>query len=157
MIVAIDPGIDGAIATLDQHAKESISVYDMPSSSKDSGKGRQLAVPHLVSLIRYWASTVCVVERVGPMPKQGVSSVFSFGRTVGAIEGVVVALGWPIVYVNPRAWKKHHGLEGKDKDASRTRALQLYPYLAPVLSRKKDVDRAEAVLMARWYLDTRTP
>jgi len=149
MIIGIDPGVGGAVAFLFDNG--SVRVDDMPICAKDVGKGNQVNAWALSSLfVDVLPATLVAIERVGPMPKQGVTSVFSFGRSVGVVEGIVAARGWRVIYVRPQAWKKRFGLVGKDKDAARTRALQLYPGAADRLKRKKDVDRAEAILIAEY-------
>jgi len=82
------------------------------------------------------------------MPKQGGSSGFKYGRAVGAIEAVIALCGVPLTIIEPTAWKKFHGLRGGDKEASRQRALQLFPAAHEMLARKKDHGRAEAALIA---------
>jgi len=84
------------------------------------------------------------------MPGQGVSSVFSFGKSAGIIEGILAAEKIPMVLVTPQKWKKRAGIIGKEKDAARTLALQLYPQIASHLDRKKDVGRADALLIAHF-------
>ena len=91
---------------------------------------------------------VAKVEQVGPMPGQGVSSMFSFGYSAGVVSGVLGSLGVNKVMVRPQAWKKAYGLTGRDKDAARTLAIERYPEAAPLLVRKKDVGRADALLIA---------
>jgi crossover junction endodeoxyribonuclease RuvC len=90
-----------------------------------------------------------VLEIVGAMPGQGVSSMFQFGRGVGMVEGVIAALGLPITYVAPRAWQKAVGARG-GKDGNRLRAVELFPAYASLFARKKDDGRADAALMAFW-------
>lgn len=148
MRIGIDPGISGAIAVLDDNPR----VYDMPVSAKLSGKGNQVdpyGLAHIIANAAQGASTLtCYVEQVGPMPKQGVTSVFSFGRSAGVLEGVLAAFGLKTVMVRPQAWKKRAGLLKADKDAARTLAMQTWPSLSSELSRKKDVGRADALLIA---------
>ena len=82
------------------------------------------------------------------MPGQGVSSMFGFGVSYGILQGVIASLGIPSVLVTPQRWKKAAGLMGKPKDYARTLAQRLYP--AAELSRKKDIGRADAILIARY-------
>src|SRR5262249_22780180 len=89
-----------------------------------------------------------VIERAQAMPKQGASSGFKYGRAVGAIEAVIALCGIPLTIIEPTAWKKHYGLRGGDKEASRQRALQLFPTAHAMIARKKDHGRAEAALIA---------
>ena len=84
------------------------------------------------------------------MPGQGVSSMFNFGMGYGAIQGVLAGLCVPLHLVTPQKWKKHQGLIGKDKDCARTLAQQLYPEAS--LARKKDIGRADAILIGDYGL-----
>ena len=152
MIIGIDPGITGAIYF--EHENGTKEVIDIPVMAKSSGKGNQINPYGLSEIIRaaYKSDGVytAFLERVNAMPGQGVSSVFSFGKSSGIIEGVLAALKIPVVMVTPNKWKKAAGLTGKDKDAARTLAIQLYPELADQLSRKKDIGRADAILIAHF-------
>ena len=96
-----------------------------------------------------------VVEQVNAMPGQGVTSMFNFGQTFGAIKGICAALGLPIFFVRPLKWKKHFELVNSSKDSSRTKAIEMYPLLSSELSKKKDVNKSDAILIARFYSDTR--
>ena len=153
MIIGIDPGITGAIYF---NTVEGKIVVDMPIMAKTSGKGNQINPYELTSLLiqppidRLTGIEAAYLESVHAMPGQGVSSVFSFGKSVGIIEGVLAALNIPLVMVTPQRWKKNAKLIGKDKDAARTLAIQLYPELSDRLSRKKDIGRADAILIAEF-------
>ena len=96
-----------------------------------------------------------VVEQVNAMPGQGVTSMFNFGQTFGAIKGICAALGLPIFLVRPAKWKKHFELINSSKDASRTKAIEMYPSASEQLSKKKDVNKSDAILIARFYSETR--
>jgi crossover junction endodeoxyribonuclease RuvC len=89
------------------------------------------------------------------MPGQGVTSMFNFGQTFGAIKGICAALELPIFFVRPSKWKKHFELINSSKDASRTKAIEMYPKLSGQLSKKKDVNKSDAILIARFFCDTR--
>lgn len=145
--IGIDPGAtSGAIACFVDD--QLLDVVDMPCA------GGIIAPTLLAAELREFALAgfddrpTIVVEKVHAMPKQGVSSTFKFGRSLGVIEGVVGAFGWPLTWVTPQAWKKHHGLIGKDKDAARMLALETWPEHADTFRRKKDVGRADAALIA---------
>ena len=101
------------------------------------------------------ANTVVVVEQVNAMPGQGVTSMFNFGQTFGAIKGICAALNLPIFFVRPAKWKKHFDLINSSKDASRTKAIEMYPSISDQLSKKKDVNKSDAILIARFYSETR--
>ena len=120
---------------------------------------RQLNSALLVKLIKDnikdTEDTVMVVEQVNAMPGQGVTSMFNFGQTFGAIKGICAALGLPIFLVRPAKWKKHFELINSSKDASRTKAIEMYPSISEQLSKKKDVNKSDAILIARYYSETR--
>ena len=96
-----------------------------------------------------------VVEQVNAMPGQGVTSMFNFGQTFGAIKGVCAALNLPIFFIRPSKWKKYFELINSSKDSSRTKAIEMYPSIANQLSKKKDVNKSDAILIARFFSDTR--
>ena len=98
--------------------------------------------------------TVVVVEQVNAMPGQGVTSMFNFGQTFGAIKGISATLKLPIFFVRPSKWKKHFELINSSKDASRTKVIEMYPSFAEQLSRKKDVNKSDAILIARFFSET---
>ena len=121
---------------------------------------KQLNSAHLVKLLRdnliENEETSVVVEQVNAMPGQGVTSMFNFGQTFGAIKGICASLGLPIFFVRPSKWKKHFDLINSQKDSSRTKAIEMYPSLSNELSRKKDVNKADAILIARYFFETNT-
>ena len=150
MIIAIDPGKAGAIAHLHDDGRF-CCVEDMPVV----GKG--VSPAGLAELLRAMRNQALggiipsvIIEQVGAMPGQGVTSMFSFGTSYGVALGVVAALRLPLELVVPRVWKKDMGL-GKDKETSRRKALQLFPDAAEMLKRKKDEGRAESLLLGLWY------
>ena len=156
-IIGIDPGLSGAIAILeDNKIKE---LFDMPVMPDGKKNKRQLNSALLVKLIKdsikNLEDTVMVVEQVNAMPGQGVTSMFNFGQTFGAIKGICAALGLPIFFVRPAKWKKHFELINSSKDASRTKAIEMYPSISEQLSKKKDVNKSDAILIARYYSETR--
>ena len=150
MILAIDPGASGALAFFSV-ATGTLDVVDMPvmEITRNGKTKREISPTLLANEIRQRRPSVAVLERVGAMPGQGVSSMFQFGRGVGMVEGVIGALGLPLTYVTPRAWQKAVGLRG-GKDGSRLRAVELFPAYASLFARKKDDGRADASLMAFW-------
>ena len=88
------------------------------------------------------------------MPGQGVTSMFNFGQTFGAIKGITATLKLPIFFVRPSKWKKHFELINSSKDASRTKVIEMYPSFAEKLSKKKDVNKSDAILIARFFRET---
>ena len=158
IIIGIDPGLSGAIAVL-QNSKVK-SIYDTPVMSEGKKNKRQLNSAQMVKLIKSNISTVeetvVVVENVNAMPGQGVTSMFNFGQTFGAIKGICAAIGLPIFFVRPAKWKKHFELINSSKDASRTKAIEMYPSISDQLSKKKDVNKADAILIARYFNDSKS-
>ena len=156
-ILGIDPGLSGAIAILEN--KKVISLFDMPVMAEGKKNKKQLNSAQLVNIIK--DNTVekdevaVVVEQVNAMPGQGVTSMFNFGQTFGAIKGVCAALKLPIFFVRPSKWKKYFELINSSKDSSRTKAIEMYPSLSSQLAKKKDVNKSDAILIARYYYDTR--
>jgi|TARA_B100001059_G_scaffold170893_1_gene170939 crossover junction endodeoxyribonuclease RuvC len=156
-IIGIDPGLSGALAVLENN--KVLNIFDMPVMSEGKKNKRQLNSAQLVCLIKENIKTneevIVVVEQVNAMPGQGVTSMFNFGQTFGAIKGVCAALELPIFFVRPSKWKKHFELINSSKDSSRTRAIEMYPAMSNQLSKKKDVNKSDAILIARFYNDTR--
>ena len=156
-IIGIDPGLSGAIAVLENN--KVLNVFDMPVMSEGKKNKRQLNSALLVTLIKENTNNSeevsVVVEQVNAMPGQGVTSMFNFGQTFGAIKGVCAALELPIFFVRPTKWKKHFELLNSSKDASRTKVIEMYPTLSNQLSKKKDANKSDAILIARFYSETR--
>ena len=156
-ILGIDPGLSGAIAILED--KKVLNLFDMPVMAEGKKNKKQLNSAQLVNIIKDYTNDdeekVVIVEQVNAMPGQGVTSMFNFGQTFGAIKGICAALKLPIYFVRPSKWKKHFELINSSKDASRTKAIEMYPSLSTELSRKKDVNKSDAILIARFYSETR--
>ena len=156
-IIGIDPGVRGAIAVM--HDKKVINMYDMPVMAEGKKNKRQLNSSQLVNIIKENIyedeETIVVVEQVNAMPGQGVTSMFNFGQTFGAIKGVCAALKLPIFFVRPSKWKKHFELINSSKDASRTKVIEMYPTLSGQLAKKRDVNKSDAVLIAKFYFETK--
>ena len=155
LYIGIDPGLNGAIAFLHTE-KGHLSIVDMPTLEvKRNNKTKLEVSPVGVAVAMNLAGKVshAVLERVGAMPGQGVTSVFSFGRSVGIIEGVLATMLIPVDIVTPQAWQKAASVRG-GKDGSRQRAMELFPNYAGMFIRKKDDGRADAALMA-WYAATK--
>ena len=156
-IIGIDPGLSGAIAILENN--KVLNIFEMPVMSEGKKNKRQLNSAQLVKLLKDNISkneeVSVVVEQVNAMPGQGVTSMFNFGQTFGAIKGVCAALSLPIFFVRPSKWKKHFELINSSKDSSRTKAIEMYPSLSDNLTKKKDVNKSDAILIARFYSETR--
>ena len=157
ILIGIDPGLTGAIAILE--GKKVLNIYEMPVMAEGKKNKKQLNSAQLVALIKEYANNnddvVVIVEQVNAMPGQGVTSMFNFGQTFGAIKGVCAALKLPIFFVRPSKWKKYFELINSSKDSSRTKAIEMYPSLSSQLAKKKDVNKSDAILIARFYYDTR--
>ena len=95
-----------------------------------------------------------VVEQVNAMPGQGVTSMFNFGQSFGILKGICSAMQLPMYFVRPAKWKKYFGLINSEKGASRTKAIEMFPYFSSNLSKKKDINKADAILIASFYYDT---
>ena len=156
-IFGIDPGLSGGIAILDNNKIK--EIFDMPVMPDGKKNKRQLNSALLAQLfkdnIKDIEDTVIIVEQVNAMPGQGVTSMFNFGQTFGAIKGISAALGLPIFFVRTAKWKKHFELINSSKDASRTKVIEMYPLVSEELSKKKDVNKSDAILIARYYSETR--
>lgn len=148
-VFAVDPGLEGAFAVLGLN-DEFVTARELPRFEKKTLNGVALA-----NIVCEFAPQFFVIEHVGPMPKQGVVSVFTFGLACGTIAGVACGAGVPISYVRPNRWKAHFRLNGRGKDASRQCAIQLFPEAASSLVLKRHHGRADAILLARFFLDIR--
>tara|TARA_Y100001954_G_C15627574_1_gene511008 strand:- start:262 stop:756 length:495 start_codon:yes stop_codon:yes gene_type:complete len=155
-IIGIDPGIQGALAILDN--EKVIDIVDLPVMSEGKKNKKQLNGAYLSDYLKKHIlnieNTVVVVEQVNAMPGQGVTSMFNFGQTFGVIKGICAALKIPIYFVRPSKWKKHFDLIRSSKDASRTKVIEMYPSLSNLLSKKKDVNKSDAILIAKFFNET---
>lgn len=158
IFIGIDPGLTGAISSINVSKKGSVvRVADTPILTVQKGnKNKREFIPSgMVELVNefteYRSEFVQVfIEQVGAMPKQGVSSVFSFGRGYGIWIGIIAALGLPVTFVTPQRWKKVMMDGIADKDAARLRTMQLFPQMSEALKLKKHDGRAEAILIAEY-------
>jgi crossover junction endodeoxyribonuclease RuvC len=149
LIFAVDPGLNGAWGALDYNGNF-LGTDDIPRFAKLID-GRAFA-----ATIRKFAPKYFVIERVASMPKQGVASSFTFGCAYGMCIGLACGSNMPIHFITPTRWKQHFHLAGGDKEASRERAIQLFPAAAGFLTLKKHHGRAEALLLARFFIDKQT-
>ena len=159
IVLGIDCGLTGAVAAISSD-RSYAGVFDLPviASGKSAKVQTHIDAAGLAETIkqaRIAAGSVDVwmaaVERVAAMPGQGVSSVFSLGDSFGAIRATLAVKHIACEFVTPNAWKRYYGLDG-DKERARAKAIELFPGLATSLSRKKDHNRAEAILVADWLL-----
>ena len=155
-IIGIDPGLSGAIAVLENN--KVLNIFDIPVMSEGKKNKRQLNSALLVNLLRENIinneEVAVVVEQVNAMPGQGVTSMFNFGQSFGILKGICSAMHLPVYYVRPAKWKKYFNLINSEKDASRTRAIEIFPYFSAQLSRKKDNNKADAILIASFFFET---
>jgi crossover junction endodeoxyribonuclease RuvC len=150
-IIGIDVGLSGAIAMM--RGETLTGIVDMPTVTLDrNGKAkRQISIPELIEILNLFQPEEAFIERVFARSGQGVTSVFSFGRSLGAIEGVIAARSIKTTLVIPQVWQKDMGVLG-GKDGARARAMELFPYNVDYFKRKKDDGRADAALIACWGL-----
>jgi crossover junction endodeoxyribonuclease RuvC len=159
IIVGIDPGISGALCFFSNG--NVIDVIDMPTmaegkKNKKQVNGRQI-FNEILNIKNSFAGHKInvVVEQVSAMPGQGVTSMFNFGQSFGVIKGICSAMELPIFYVRPAKWKKYFNLINAEKDASRTKVIEMFPKISQKLSRKKDNNKADAILIAKYFENTR--
>lgn len=144
-IVGIDPGVTGALAVVSEKVQ---SVVDLELLSVHSKKYIDGYV--LRRQLEEIAPRLIVVELAGARRMQGVSSITQTWLVYGGIVAVALSMNCPVEIVSPAKWKRALGLLGTDKEAARTKALKLYPKMSDLLKRKKDHNRAEALLIAHW-------
>ena len=155
-IIGIDPGLSGAIAIIENNTV--LGIFDMPVMAEGKKNKRQLNSALLVNLLKENIinneDVAVVVEQVNAMPGQGVTSMFNFGQSFGILKGVCSAMRLPMFFVRPAKWKKYYNLINSEKDASRTRAIEIFPNFSSQLSKKKDSNKADAILIASFYYET---
>lgn len=148
-LIGIDPGCSGAIVVLQIGASlEPIEWLRTPTVKV--GQATRVDCAAVARFLGEYDVDHCLIEQVHSMPGQGVSSVFGFGHAAGAVEGVVAALAIPYTLVTPQAWKKRAGLIGTDKDAARSRAIQLWPKWGALGTKGAGQAFADAALIARF-------
>ena len=158
LIIGIDPGISGSICFLDNG--KILDVIEMPimtdgKKNKKQVNGSQVYNEISKRLKQFEKNqTRVVIEHVTAMPGQGVTSMFNFGQSFGILKGICTAMQLPMYFVRPTKWKKYFNLLNSEKDASRTRAIEIFPYFSSQLSRKKDSNKADAILIASFYHET---
>ena len=155
LIIAIDPGINGAICFFENGQIK--DVIEMPTMAEGKKNKRQINSRQMYNEISlriagYNTQNInVIVEQVSAMPGQGVTSMFNFGQSFGVIKGICAAMQLPIFFVRPTKWKKHFELINSHKDASRTKAIEMFPKISSILSKKKDSNKADAILIASFY------
>ena len=157
LIIGIDPGISGSICFFkDGRILEVIEMPVMTEGKKNKKQvnGAQIYNEFLKRINKKEDEIRVVIEQVSAMPGQGVTSMFNFGQSFGILKGICSAMQLPMFFVRPAKWKKYFNLINSQKDASRTRAIEIFPYFSTELSKKKDSNKADAILIASFYYET---
>jgi crossover junction endodeoxyribonuclease RuvC len=158
LVIGIDPGLSGSICFLENG--KILDVIEMPTmidgkKNKRQVNGSQIYNEISKKIIKYEKQNVrVIIEQVSAMPGQGVTSMFNFGQSFGILKGICSAMQLPMYFVRPAKWKKYFNLINSEKDASRTRAIEIFPYFSSQLSKKKDSNKADAILIASFYHET---
>ena len=157
LIIGIDPGISGSICFFKDG--RILDVIEMPvmtegKKNKKQVNGAQIYNEFLKRINKKDDEIRVVIEQVSAMPGQGVTSMFNFGQSYGILKGICSAMQLPMFFVRPAKWKKYFNLINSQKDASRTRAIEIFPYFSTQLSKKKDSNKADAILIASFYYET---
>ena len=157
LIIGIDPGISGSICFFEDG--KILEVIEMPvmtegKKNKKQINGAQIYNEFLKRINNKDNEIRVVIEQVSAMPGQGVTSMFNFGQSFGILKGICSAMQLPMFFVRPAKWKKYFNLINSQKDASRTRAIEIFPYFSTQLSKKKDSNKADAILIASFYYET---
>ena len=157
LIIGIDPGISGSICFFENG--KILEVLEMPTmiegkKSKRQVNGAQIYNEILKRIDGSEKETRVIIEQVSAMPGQGVTSMFNFGQSYGILKGICSAMQLPMFFVRPAKWKKYFNLINSEKDASRTRAIEIFPYFSSQLSKKKDSNKADAILITSFYHET---
>lgn len=152
--LAIDPGITGALVIV--NSKGAYCDHLLMPSIKVGSKSRVNGAA-IAAWLKDWPGlSHAFLEQVHSMPKDGASRAFSFGHSCGLVEGVLTGAGIPLTLVTPQAWKKHMGLIGKDKDAARSRAIQLFPGLRELDTKAKGQAVSDALLIGLYGVAKKT-
>ena len=158
LIIGIDPGISGSICFFEDG--KIIDVIEMPTMTEGKKNKRQINGPQVYNEISKRIKKIdkkdirVIIEQVSAMPGQGVTSMFNFGQSFGILKGMCSAMQLPMYLIRPAKWKKYYNLINSEKDASRTKAIEIFPYYSSNLSKKKDVNKADAILIASYYYET---
>ncbi len=154
--VGIDPGLSGAVAFYNPMT-EDVETITMPTLNSGTGSKRVVDELELAKLFDSRSNIIkkVFVERVHAMPKQGVTSVFTFGVGFGILRGIIAANFLPVEYITPQKWKKELRVPAV-KDAARARANEIFPKYADQWNLKKWDGRAEAAMIAYYGASLRT-
>ena len=158
IIIGIDPGISGSICFF--RDGKILDVIEMPTMTDGKKNKRQVNGSQIYNEILKRVNQFnndnirVVIEQVSAMPGQGVTSMFNFGQSFGILKGICSAMKLPMFFIRPAKWKKYYNLINSEKDASRTRAIEIFPYFSSQLSKKKDSNKADAILIANFFNNT---
>jgi crossover junction endodeoxyribonuclease RuvC len=158
LIIGIDPGVSGSICFFKDG--QILDVIEMPTMNEGKKNKKQVNGSQIYNEIvkrinkDLVSNTRVVIEHVTAMPGQGVTSMFNFGQSFGILKGICSAMQLPMYFVRPAKWKKYFNLINSEKDASRTRAIEIFPHFSSQLSKKKDSNKADAILIASFYYET---
>ena len=158
LVIGIDPGISGSICFF--RNGNIMDVVEMPTMTEGKKNKKQVNGSQIFNEISERIKEIdkkdikVIIEQVSAMPGQGVTSMFNFGQSYGILKGICSAMQLPMYFVRPSQWKKYFNLINSEKDASRTRAIEIFPYFSGQLSRKKDSNKADAILIASFYYET---
>ena len=158
LIIGIDPGISGSICFFEDG--QILDVVEMPTMTEGKKNKKQVNGSQLYNEVskrikqKDKKNIKVIIEHVSAMPGQGVTSMFNFGQSFGILKGMCSAMQLPMYFVRPAKWKKYFSLINSEKDASRTKAIEIFPYFSANLSKKKDSNKADAILIASYYYET---
>ena len=158
LVISIDPGISGSICFF--KGGKIVDIIEMPNMAEGKKNKRQVngaqIYNEISSRIKNFSKEdiKVVIEQVSAMPGQGVTSMFNFGQSFGVLKGICSAMQLPMYFVRPAKWKKYFNLINSEKDASRTKAIEIFPYISSQLSKKKDGNKADAILIASFFFET---
>jgi crossover junction endodeoxyribonuclease RuvC len=158
LIIGIDPGISGSICFFQDGVIN--DVLEMPIMIEGKKNKKQVNGSQIFNEISEKIKNIdkknikVVIEHVTAMPGQGVTSMFNFGQSFGILKGICSAMQLPVYFVRPTKWKKYFNLINSEKDASRTKAIEIFPYFSINLAKKKDSNKADAILIASYYYET---
>ncbi len=158
LIIGIDPGISGSICFFKDG--KILDVIEMPTmiegkKNKKQVNGSQIYNEFIKRIKHIDKRDIrVIIEQVSAMPGQGVTSMFNFGQSFGILKGICSAMQLPMYFVRPAKWKKYFNLINSQKDASRTKAIEIFPYFSLNLAKKKDSNKADAILIASYYYET---
>ena len=157
-IIGIDPGISGSICFF--YDGKILDVIEMPTMNDGKKSKRQVNGSQIFNEISKRIEKIdknsvkVIIEQVSAMPGQGVTSMFNFGQSFGILKGICSAMQLSMYFVRPAKWKKYFNLINAEKDASRTKAIEIFPYFSTYLSKKKDSNKADAILIASYFYET---